>query len=67
MIFATTLTVTAIKPRLFAERSQLPLLQKPVKCTKWGLYQKPAEIARDPPKTGSSSAVSSITPSVPKF
>lgn len=34
MIFATTLTVTAIKPRLFAEKgANSPFLQKPVKCT----------------------------------
>ena len=34
MIFATTLTVTAINPRLLAEkRANSPILQKPVKCT----------------------------------
>lgn len=34
MIFATTLTVTAIKPRLLAEKgANSPFLQKPVKCT----------------------------------
>lgn len=44
MIFATTLTVTAIKPRLFAEKgANSPFLQKPVKCTNSELENSASE------------------------
>lgn len=49
MIFATTLTVTAIKPRLFAEEgANSPFLQKPVKCTNSELEN---EASKGSPKT----------------
>ena len=64
MIFATTLTVTAIKPRLLAEkRANSPILQKPVKCTNSELEN--SAFKGSPSRSGSSPAL--FPPSSPAW